>query len=376
MVRLFILTELIAIHFAACASVMSYLSIIGRIKWQFGDRGCIQKIRFAKNGEWDLMSGNVKKFRGKGYESINRNMLHDVENLSLQAIGLLSNLTAMPDSWTIYKTELYQRYAKNGRTSVQNAWNELVKNNYVVQLRRRVGKKFEYVYYHSQEKFTDEDIQEIEEKEGCSVWDGKKSSNVENQHSKKSAVSNVDFGLPKMDFPKSTYNKLSNKEIKYKDKDLDTIDTDDAPHNNIDFPNSLSTEKKEELKEKYMEQAFYDNQEHIPKRLAMMLQVFSRSSEQAKEYYKTILLAKYNAEKEMDCVIWFEHEPELEYKIIQAFSRAIRKIEKERNVKNESGYIYTAIYDLLTKEMGDRNQNYRNENTGVFYNWLNDEDQT
>ncbi|MFD1707572.1 hypothetical protein ACFSCZ_12640 [Siminovitchia sediminis] len=320
------------------------------------------------------MSGNVKKFKSKGYESINRNMLHDVENLSLQAIGLLSNLTAMPDSWTIYKTELYQRYAKNGRTSVQNAWNELVENNYVVQLRRRVGKKFEYVYYHSQEKFTDEDIREIEEKEGCSVWDGKKSSNVENQHSKKSAASNVDFGLPKMDFPKSTYNKLSNKEIKYKDKDLDTIDTDDALHNQFDFPDSLSQDKKEELKEKYMEQAFYDNQERIPKRLARVLQVFSESPEQAKKYYEMILLAKHNVEKETDCVIWLEHERELEHQIIQAFSRAVRKIEKEQNVKNESGYIYTAIFELLTKEMADRKQNYRNQNTGVLYNWLDDED--
>src|SRR5699024_9674867 len=106
------------------------------------------------------------------------------------------------------------------------------------------------------------------------------------------------------------------------------------PHNNFDFPNSLSTEKKEKLKEKYMEQAFYNNQERIPKRLAEMLQVFSGSPEQAKKYYETILLAKHNAEKEMDCVIWLEHEPELEHKIIQAFSRAIRKIEKERNVKN------------------------------------------
>ncbi|MBS4203689.1 hypothetical protein [Lederbergia citrea] len=322
------------------------------------------------------MNGNVKKFKSKGYESINRNMLHDVDSLSLQAIGLLSNLTSMPDSWTIYKTELYKRYAKNGRTSVQNAWNELVKNNYVVQLRRRVGKKFEYVYYHSQEKFTHKDIKDIEKKESCLVWDGKKSSNVEFQHSKKSSASNVDFGLPKMDFPKSTYNKLSNKEIKYKDKDkdLDTIDTVDALQNNYDFPDSLSTEKKEELKEKYMEQAFYDNQLRIPKRLAGMLQVFSGSPEQAKKYYETILLAKHNSEKEMDCVIWLEHEPALEHKIIQAFSRAVRKIEKERNVENRFGYIYTAVFELLTKELRDRKQNYQNENTGVLYNWLDDDD--
>src|SRR5699024_12177600 len=91
------------------------------------------------------MSGNVKKFiKEKGYESLNRSMLQDEDNLSLQAIGLLANLTSYSDTWVIHKTELYNRFAKNKRKSVQNAWAELVENNYIVQLRKRNGSKYDY----------------------------------------------------------------------------------------------------------------------------------------------------------------------------------------------------------------------------------------
>ncbi|MFP3360422.1 hypothetical protein R0K17_24210, partial [Planococcus sp. SIMBA_143] len=81
----------------------------------------------------------IKKWTNKGYESVSRNMLQDIDNLSLQAIGLLENLTSMPDSWVLHKTELYTRYAKNGRRSVLSAWNELIENNYIIQFKKRDG---------------------------------------------------------------------------------------------------------------------------------------------------------------------------------------------------------------------------------------------
>lgn len=316
------------------------------------------------------MNGNVKRFIKKGYESLNRNMLQDVDNLSLQAIGLLSNLTSMPDGWTIRKTELYKRYAKNGRTSVQSAWNELVDNNYIVQLRKRVGRKFEYIYYYSQEKFSEDDIKKIEEIEGCPVWDGKKSSNVENQHS----ISNVDFGLPKMDFPKSTSIKLTNKEINYKDKELDTTDTETADFSSSAFFNSLTEQEREKEKQKYMENAFYANKDHVPERIAHMLRVFSTTSEQANEYYKIILQAKKSVEDKIGQAILLEDHRDLEQGIINSFSRAVRKIEKDRNIENESGYIYQSIFGYLSNEIHNRMRksaatNDDNSNV-VFYDWL------
>lgn len=332
------------------------------------------------------LSGNVKQFKKKGYESINRDMLQDVDNLSLQAIGLLCNLSSMPDSWTIYKTELYKRYARNGRTSVQNAWDELVENNYIVQFRKRNGRKFDYYYYFSQEKFTTDDIKLLEEKLGCSLWDGKASNKKENKkandkkassHKPKegdSTVSTVDFEQSKMDSPKSTDNRLTIKEINHQDNNLDTKDTindtvNDSFHKHFSY--SLTDSEKEKLKEKYMEEAFYENEEKIPKRIANMLQVFSDSPEQAKKYYNIILLAKSNAEKDLNEIIWLEHEPELVHKIVNTFSRAIRKFEKERNVKNKNGYIYRAIYDLLAKEISYRSRKNFKSN-GVYYNWLED----
>lgn len=324
-----------------------------------------------------FMSGNVKKFKSnKGYESINRNMLQDVDSLSLQAIGLLSNLTSMPDNWTIYKTELYKRYAKNARTSVQSAWNELVENRYIVQFRKRVGKKYEYMYYHAQERFTDQDIIELEEIEGSKVWNGKVttkdsaekdggskvSSNVENQQSSKKPPSTVDFEQSKLDSPKSTDSIFTSKEILY--QNLDTIDTTKSTHKN----NSLSDLKRIKQKEQYMERAFYDNSQVITKKLADMLNAFSESPEVANEYYKIILLAKKNAEIATGEVIWLENEPELEQEIINAFSRSIRKIEKEQTIKNTDGYIYKAVHDLLVNEITARQR--FSINSDKFYNWL------
>jgi hypothetical protein len=109
--------------------------------------------------------------------------------------------------------------------------------------------------------------------------------------------------------------------------------------------------------------------------------VFSSSTEQAKEYYNLILLAKMNTEIRTGTMIWLENEPELLHEIINTFSRAIRKIEKERNIDNPNGYIYKAIYDLILREInqrmllqkmgnGDSSQYEGNSSKIPFYNWL------
>lgn len=88
----------------------------------------------------------------------------DSKPLSLQAIGLLCNLQSYPEDWEIHKTELYKRYEKNGRRQIENAWNELVDSNYVVQFRIYNGNKLDYCYYFSVQPITEDQIKELERK--------------------------------------------------------------------------------------------------------------------------------------------------------------------------------------------------------------------
>ncbi|PZD83171.1 hypothetical protein DTX80_17755 [Bacilli bacterium] len=156
-------------------------------------------------------------------------------------------------------------------------------------------------------------------------------------------------------------------------RDLDTRDTRDTKTAHfLNDVNSMSQQEKEKMKKLYIERGFYENNEYIPEQLANVLKVFSNTPEQAKGYYDIILKAKKNVEKAFDEIIWLDHEPELLHQIINAFSRAIRKIERNRDVTNKNGYIYTAIYDLLGKEMSRRQR--KMNNNGVLFNWIEDRD--
>ncbi|CDM14986.1 conserved hypothetical protein protein (plasmid) [Staphylococcus epidermidis PM221] len=108
----------------------------------------------------------------KPFESIPRELLQQCDKkrsntknkpLSLQAIGLLCNLQSYPEDWELHKTELYNRYEKNGRRQIQNAWNELVDANYIIQFKIYDGNKLDYYYYFSVNPITDEQIKELED---------------------------------------------------------------------------------------------------------------------------------------------------------------------------------------------------------------------
>ena len=158
-------------------------------------------------------------------------------------------------------------------------------------------------------------------------------------------------------------------------KDLDTLDTRDTKNPKIKpniFQDSLSEQERLKQKEQYMKRAFYENEERVPANIAKMLSVFSTSPEEANIFYNIILTAKKNAEIDLGgMVIWLEHEPELEQKIINAFSRSIRKIEKERNIENPKGYIYKSIYDLIIEELKPTYGFSNNESGVPLYDWLN-----
>lgn len=82
--------------------------------------------------------------------------------ISLQALGLIVNLWSYNvETWDLHKTELYNRFGKNARTSVSKAWDELVENNYIVEFKYRKGNKWDYVYYYNVLPYTAEEIEQL-----------------------------------------------------------------------------------------------------------------------------------------------------------------------------------------------------------------------
>lgn len=80
--------------------------------------------------------------------------------ISLEALGLLVNLWSYDvEKWDLHKTELYKRYAKNKKTSVTNAWDELVENRYIIEFKYRNGRKWEYVYIYRIKPYSEEEVE-------------------------------------------------------------------------------------------------------------------------------------------------------------------------------------------------------------------------
>lgn len=289
------------------------------------------------------MAGNVKKYqRDKGYEPIRREMLQDEDNLSIEAMGLLCNLTSYPDTWEVHKTQLYRRFAKNGRRKIENAWNELVDERYIVQLRRRNGKLWEYIYYHSQVRFTNDEIREIEEKEGCLVWDGKMSnSNKETVDSGKvdkykisTDVTDVQSNVSSTEI---TDNRTTNKENYYQEKDntLDTI-----------IDTGVQTYPQED---EYFKNAFLNNVNKIPERLSRCLYVLGKGESYANHLYKIILNAKRGAVKLIGRMVNFEDISDdiyVEDLMISVVSRVMYKNKMDK-LKNVDNYLYQSVKNAL-----------------------------
>jgi hypothetical protein len=120
------------------------------------------------------LSGIIKVYKMENpFEMVPRVTIQD-QRLSLQAMGLLINICSYPEDWKLYKTELYKRFEKNKRSSVQSAWNELLEAGYVMEKRKRNGKKWDYEYAVRLIPFTDQ-----EKKDFLGCW----FSAVENEQS-------------------------------------------------------------------------------------------------------------------------------------------------------------------------------------------------
>jgi DnaD/phage-associated family protein len=127
------------------------------------------------------------------------------KEISLQSLGLLVNIMSYAQSWELHKTELYKRYAKNKETSVSNAWDELVKANYIIECKFRDGKKWDYNYFVRLLPFSEEEKVEIKKQ-------------VEAQTSGDTKVLwTLDFQDLKMKTSKPRDNKERTKEIRTKE---------------------------------------------------------------------------------------------------------------------------------------------------------------
>lgn len=180
-------------------------------------------------------------------------------------------------------------------------------------------------------------------------------------------------GTIKNGTPKNVGHELQKMKSSYTNYNLDTLDTNidtrDHDENITDEINPRKDSEKEQLKKAYMEKGFYENSERVPERLANMLKAFSADMNQSQKYYEIVLIAKKRVEKELGFVIWLEQEPELEYQLINAFSRAVRQIEQQQTVENGDGYIYKTIYNVLLNELLTRLRN-SNQPDPVYYDWL------
>jgi hypothetical protein len=97
------------------------------------------------------------------YVQIPNSTAHAVEqNISLQALGLIVNLWCYNvEKWELHKTELYKRFEKNKKTSVSNAWDELVEAGYIIEFKYRKGRAWEYEYYYRILPFSEEEKKDL-----------------------------------------------------------------------------------------------------------------------------------------------------------------------------------------------------------------------
>jgi hypothetical protein len=88
----------------------------------------------------------IRVKHSSNFTQLSNDMLRD-KDLSWKAKGLLACIISLPDEWVILKTAL-QQFSRDGRDGTIAAFNELIKNGYVTQLKIRDEKgKFARVDY-------------------------------------------------------------------------------------------------------------------------------------------------------------------------------------------------------------------------------------
>lgn len=171
----------------------------------------------------------------KAFETLPRKLLQQCDKkrkniedpaLTLQAIGLLSNLQSYPEGWELNKTELYTRYEKSGRNVVKKAWDELIEAGYIIQFKIRNKQNYEYHYYFSTSVITKEQIAEKEKFHDAKVC---KTFNLKNKEEVESKDS-VNTGVPNLKSP--------DKEVQNKDGNYSRVPNLGIPNTTVESQQS------------------------------------------------------------------------------------------------------------------------------------------
>lgn len=289
----------------------------------------------------DTETGRIVQYKkNKGFESIPRELLQD-ENLSLEAIGLLSHICSLPETWKIYKTQLYKKFKKNKRTSVQRIWKELVESGYILEFRKREGKKYVYEYVYSLTPFSTDEISDVVEsmsKTGLEIW-------------------NVDFEQPKMNCSKPADNKLTNKQINYKEKETivnTSTDPDEVLLNNLSSILSGKT---------------FLNEQSIQN-----IQTFSNSTKEAYSTIGIILRAKNDIQKEEGLTLIIDSNEHWQHELQKTIMNVYFKFKTDSTLKNFENYLYTSVKNCIKNFALEEkhNRNYHLEESKIkipMHNW-------
>lgn len=328
-----------------------------------------------------MSKGNIKHFKKDyGYELIPRELLQSCDknskyskDLSLQAIGLLVNLQSYPENWDLNKTELYKRYSKNGRSSVQNAWNELVEKNFIVQFHKREGKRNIYTYYFSLTPFSDDDIKEIESleqtnaKKSLALKKNQSSKNMKKIRFKNNTITLSYQGILscrfstaqnehlKMNSSKPATNRLHSKDITQEDITQEDISgmsgmSGMSGNNNISNtePHNYSAHSNHE-NDSYL----IDEQTYLLKLMPEELKQFIKSrytlADSISIINKIMQAKKAAGDRRNDIpFFYFEQNEELSDKIIEILIAVNREMKKKQEpVQSMLAYYYNALVNGL-----------------------------
>ncbi|MEB6279119.1 hypothetical protein [Staphylococcus gallinarum] len=339
-------------------------------------------------------NGNIKNFKKNvPYEQIPRELLQACDtnskhnkNLSLQAIGLLCNIRSYAESWDLHKTELYKRYAKNKEASVRRAWDELVANDYIVQLKRREGNKYKYIYYVTVYPFTEKDIKEIEKKEGAkTVKDfspkSKKAIEQENLDSgfSRPQIQDLNFKTSKPRAKREQIKDITNKDITnekngmngvndiYGEKDVDNILQSESHSNHSQHDNNTITLDFNEymrLKEHQRSIASSEHEEDIkyaileqfPERLKHYIMNFTLTEVELLKDYILIGKTSYNDSVAVEYRLTIE---DIEFELINMLKRVKRKMyEKQETVEQLRKYIIKSTKKVFMNVAEENKEEY------------------
>lgn len=269
----------------------------------------------------------------------------------------------------IFKNEdLMKLLNINSKTTLSNIKKELEKAG-LIEI-HRIGLNKPNKMYLLYPEITEDDVYAIDELEGYEYEEYKR----ENSSESLGAQGSPENGRPENGLLEVQKMDSSNTDSINTDlKDLDNIDTEDTKK---DF--SISHECKEKLKKEYIRKAFYENHDKVPEELGKVFSVFCRTTKEAEMYYKSINKAKLDvfskALEEKDIMLMdimnLENEPELLQQIVNTFVRVIRKVEKEQNINNPTGYLYKAVYKVIWDYFDL--SSFSAKNNSLYYNWLNE----